>query len=162
MCVRVPGGAGMSRFAAYHGRSRSRNVMSWPRAPSWRTSARYVVACPLPHDEVIESPRMTICIGVLRHRAQREERLQLLDATFVGMFRQYSRHRRVANAARDIRPQALEDGGDFVAAGGGEHLASRLEEQLDAFPRIRDEARAGARGFKHPRRGRKPVPRHAV
>src|SRR5918993_2959500 len=53
------GGTGMSRFSAYHGWSRSRNSTSCPRAVISRTSARYVVACPLPHDDVIERPRMT-------------------------------------------------------------------------------------------------------
>src|SRR3954449_5793512 len=55
-----PSGCGMSRLPAYHGRSRSRKTTSWPFAASSRTRPRQVVAWPLPHDEVIDSPRMTM------------------------------------------------------------------------------------------------------
>jgi hypothetical protein len=50
----------MSRFEAYHSRSFSKKTISWPRPRRARASERYVVACPLPQEEVIESPQMTI------------------------------------------------------------------------------------------------------
>src|SRR5262245_18908049 len=58
--VRPYGGMGKSRAAAYHGTSRSRKSTVCPRATSSRMSPRYVVACPLPHEEVMESPMITM------------------------------------------------------------------------------------------------------
>src|SRR4051794_16478738 len=50
----------MSRLSAYQGKSRSRKSTLCPSAVSSRTSARNVVAWPLPQDEVIDSPRTTM------------------------------------------------------------------------------------------------------
>src|SRR5438552_5984425 len=60
MCTTQKGGSGISRLEAYHSRSRSKKTMRWPRVCSARARARYVVACPLPHDDVIDNPRMVI------------------------------------------------------------------------------------------------------
>src|SRR6185436_3959851 len=61
--VRPWGGFGRSRFEAYQGTSLSRKRLLCPRAASSRTKPRYVVACPLPHDEVIDSPSITMSSG---------------------------------------------------------------------------------------------------
>src|ERR1051326_8838730 len=65
MCSRQKLGSGRSRLSRYHSRSRSKKSTRCPRACSARTSARYVVACPLPHDEVIARPKMTIFMARL-------------------------------------------------------------------------------------------------
>src|SRR4051794_16757642 len=56
--VRLYGGSGRSRFDAYHSTSLSRNSTSCSRSAIARTSARYVHPCPLPQEDVIESPRI--------------------------------------------------------------------------------------------------------
>src|SRR5207248_3731621 len=56
----APTGFGMSTAHSYHGALFSRNKTRCPRAASARTNPRYVVACPLPHEERIDRPRMTI------------------------------------------------------------------------------------------------------
>src|SRR5689334_6491865 len=43
--------------------SRSRKTTLCPRALNARTSARNVVACPFPHDDVIDNPRITMSSG---------------------------------------------------------------------------------------------------
>src|SRR3954462_1462084 len=45
---------------------------------------------------------------------------------------------------------------------GNQHLASRLQEQIDALPRVGDDARASTGGFEHARRWRESVAHHAV
>src|ERR1041384_7825487 len=57
----------MSRCSAYHGMSRSRKQTLCPRLLSARTRARYVVACPFPHEEVIDRPKITMSNGLLMH-----------------------------------------------------------------------------------------------
>src|SRR5579864_4533855 len=54
------GGSGRSRLEAYHCRSFSKKTILWPRACRARVRERKVVACPLPHAEVMERPKMTI------------------------------------------------------------------------------------------------------
>src|SRR5437868_12221836 len=68
----------MSRCSAYHGMSRSRKQTLCPRALRARTSARKVVACPLPHEEVIDRPKITMSNGlVMRSKLLRQRSLVL-------------------------------------------------------------------------------------
>src|SRR5215208_4561572 len=47
--------------------SRSRKHTLCPRALRARTSARNVVACPLPHEEVMERPKITMSKGLVMY-----------------------------------------------------------------------------------------------
>src|SRR5829696_6203045 len=47
--------------------SRSRKHTLCPRALRARTSARNVVACPLPHEEVMERPKITMSKGFVMY-----------------------------------------------------------------------------------------------
>src|SRR5215213_5175488 len=47
--------------------SRSRKHTLCPRALRARTSARKVVACPLPHEEVMERPKITMSNGLVMY-----------------------------------------------------------------------------------------------
>src|ERR1051325_7665554 len=90
----------MSRCSAYQGMSRSRKQTLCPRALSARTSARNVVACPLPHEEVMDKPKITMSSGLVISNYTDdstppfnfvfEETLQLLRTMFICVLSQHS------------------------------------------------------------------------
>src|SRR5436305_6530751 len=121
-----PSGSGMSRLPAYHGRSRSRKTTSWPFAASSRTSARQVVAWPLPHDDVIESPRMTMfTAGGL---SSFQNRGHLPGSMRVRVLREHSLQRGVADATRAIGVERAHDLRDFRAIARDEYFILRFEK----------------------------------
>src|SRR5947209_15215312 len=154
-----PSGSGMSRLPAYHGRSRSRKTTSWPFAASSRTSARQVVAWPLPHDDVIESPRMTMFTAGGLSSFQNISHLPC--AMRVRVLRENALQRGVADAARAIGVERTHELRDFGAVARDEHFFVRFEKKIDAFPGVGDQARAGAGGFENARGWRPAVRRHA-
>src|SRR3954451_18445792 len=155
-----PSGSGMSRLPAYHGRSRSRKTTSCPFAASSRTRPRQVVAWPLPHDEVIDSPRMTMfTAGGLSSFPNLGD---LPRAMRVRVLREDAFQRGAADAARAIGVERAHELRDFGAIARYEHFFVRLEKEIDAFPRIGDEARAGAGRFENARGGRPAVRGHAL
>src|SRR3954469_19821061 len=140
-----PSGSGMSRLPAYHGRSRSRKTTSWPFAASSRTSARQVVAWPLPHDEVIDSPRMTMFTA--GGFSSFQDLGHLPRAMRVRVLCENAFQRGIADAARAIGVERAHDLRDFGAVVRDEHFFVRFEKEIDAVPRVGDEARTGAGGF---------------
>ena len=52
---------------------------------------------------------------------------------------------------RPLRRERSHVLGDILAVPGDEHLRAGLKEQLDAFPRIGDQAGGCAGGLEHPR-----------
>src|SRR4051794_5467038 len=150
----------MSRLPAYHGRSRSRKTTSWPFAASSRTRPRQVVAWPLPHDEVIDSPRMTMfTAGGL---SSFQNLGDLPRAMRIRVLREDALQRGGSDASRAIRVQRADELRDFRAVARDEHFFVRFEKELDPFPRIGDQARAGAGGFEDARGGRPAVRGHAL
>src|SRR3954447_10284044 len=128
----------MSRFSAYHGRSRSRKMTSWPFAAGSRTSARQVVAWPLPHDEVIDSPRMTMfTAGGL---SSFQDLGHLPGAMCVRVLRENAFQRGIADAPRAIGVEGAHDLRDFAAVLCDEHFFVRFEKEIDPFPRVGDKA----------------------
>src|SRR5947209_531505 len=155
-----PSGCGMSRLPAYHGRSRSKKTTSWPFAASSRTRPRQVVACPLPHDDVIESPRMTMfTAGGL---SSFQNLGDLPRAMRVRVLREDALQRGGADAARAIGGERSHELRHFGAAARDQHFSVGFEKEIDPFPRVGAEARARAGGFENAGGGRPAVRRHAI
>src|SRR5690349_12022889 len=119
------------------------------------------MACPLPHDDVIDRPRMTI-LRLSRVSGSRvEDSLDLFSAFIICVFSQYPTPCRFSNGLRTIGIQALQEFGDFHSIPSNQYLSSRIEKNLISLPRIRDRARAGAGRFENTRGRREAVPGHA-
>src|SRR3954454_2285061 len=118
-----PSGCGMSRLSAYHGRSRSRKTTSWPFAASSRTSARQVVAWPLPHDDVIDRPRMTMFTAGRLSSFQNLGHLP--RAMRVRVLRENALQGGVADAAGAIGVERADELRDFGAVVRDEHFFVR-------------------------------------
>src|SRR4051812_40448911 len=71
MTSSTPSGAWQSRAPAYQGASRSKNTMEWPARASALHKPRHKVACPLPQDELMVSPKIASLMERLSWRAPR-------------------------------------------------------------------------------------------
>src|SRR3954447_3570200 len=80
----------------------------------------------------------------------------------VRVLREDALQRGVADAARAIGVERAHELPDFGAVARDEHFFARLEKEIDPFPRVGDEARAGAGGFEDARGGGPAVRRPAV
>src|SRR4051794_29269434 len=169
MCVRPCGGCGRSRFSAYHGWSRSRNRTSWPRAVNSRTRARYVVAWPFPHEDVIDRPRNTIerrsdmaASGNGGRAAIGKDGRDFPRTVRIRVFGKHAAPGAFTDRTGGAFVQPVEVSGHLLARRCDEHLALGLEEELDALPRIGHETRGGPGGLEHAGGRREPVTGHAL
>src|SRR5437763_4771731 len=126
-----PSGSGMSRLPAYHGRSRSRKTTSWPFAASSRTRPRQVVAWPLPHEEVIDSPRMTMFTA--GEFSSFQDGGHLPGAMRIRVLREHAPARGVADAPRAIGVERSHDIRNVTTVVRHEHFCVRLEKKVNPF-----------------------------
>src|SRR5690606_30107019 len=118
------------------GMSRSKKLMLWPRLRKALTRPLKVVACPLPQEDVIDKPKMTIFsffmnlnlrfylglatksgIGPFRSGCS-QQRFELHCAMAIGMLRKNALTCSRANCARPLPCQAAQMIYHILAIGG--------------------------------------------